>query len=355
MMIRRFVLAVLLFCCVLCLAAQSVDEAWVKSHYEKQEYYIPMRDGVHLFTAVYKPRESKGGNPFLVMRTPYSCSPYGVENYNSGLWNSHWSEYLREGYILVFQDVRGKYMSEGDFMDVRPYNPKKKGKETDEASDAYDTVDWLLKHVKGNNGRVGVWGNSYCGFYAVMAALSHHPAIVAVNPQAPVADWFMGDDFHHNGAFFLSGAFGFFGRHGLPRKEPVKIEPTLPSIQSTDEYSFFLRMGAVSNLSAYMGDSIVFWNEMMQHGNYDEWWQARNLLPHCRNIRAAVLLTGGFFDAEDWYGTLNIGKSLQNNSGGPLHLVYGPWSHGGWNGRDGSYLGDVRFGENHSGWYKRYI
>ena len=355
MMIRRFVLAVLLFCCVLCLAAQSVDEAWVKSHYEKQEYYIPMRDGVHLFTAVYKPRESKGGNPFLVMRTPYSCSPYGVENYNSGLWNSHWSEYLREGYILVFQDVRGKYMSEGDFMDVRPYNPKKKGKETDEASDAYDTVDWLLKHVKGNNGRVGVWGNSYCGFYPVMAALSHHPAIVAVNPQAPVADWFMGDDFHHNGAFFLSGAFGFFGRHGLPRKEPVKIEPTLPSIQSTDEYSFFLRMGAVSNLSAYMGDSIVFWNEMMQHGNYDEWWQARNLLPHCRNIRAAVLLTGGFFDAEDWYGTLNIGKSLQNNSGGPLHLVYGPWSHGGWNGRDGSYLGDVRFGENHSGWYKRYI
>ncbi len=195
--------------------AQTINEQWVKDNYTKKEYTIMMRDGIKLFTSVYAPKDSKEKHPFLLMRTPYSCAPYGENNIQPRLYEFHWKEFLKEGYIFVFQDVRGRWMSEGTFMDVRPFNPNKKKKtDIDEASDTYDAVDWLVKNIPNNNGNVGVFGTSYPGFYSTMAALSGHPAIKAVSPQAPVTEWFKGDDFHHNGAFMLNDAFNFYSGFG---------------------------------------------------------------------------------------------------------------------------------------------
>ena len=195
------------------------DSAWIRDNYTKKEVYITMRDGVKLFTAIYLPKDATEKHPILMTRTPYSCSPYGEQNFNPGLWMRHWRYYARENYIIVIQDVRGRWMSEGDYVDIRPFNPDKKGNsDIDEASDSYDTIDWLIKNVSNNNGNVGVMGISYPGFYSTMAALSGHPALKAVSPQAPVTDWFKGDDFHHNGVLFIMDAFSFYaGGFGFPR------------------------------------------------------------------------------------------------------------------------------------------
>lgn len=357
-MIRTKTALLLLLCTIISHAhAQDISEQWVKENYIKQEIYISMRDGKQLFTAIYMPRTLSGNNPILIMRTPYSCSPYGEKNYSSNLWNSHWKEYVRNGYILVMQDVRGRWMSEGEFVNVRPYIPHKKEKDTDEASDAFDTVEWLLKNIPGNNGKVGVFGNSYCGFYTIMAALCNHPAIVAINPQAPATDWFIGDDFHHNGAFMVCDAFNFFKSIGQPRKKPTTQKTNVPSFYNTDIYAFFLRKGNINNLTTLLGDSIEFWNDMMNHPDYDEWWQARNPYRYCKEIKSAVLLTGGFYDAEDWYGTLTIAKALsERKQKDKLKIVFGAWWHGGWNSMDGNYIGDIRFGaDKHALFYQQNI
>ena len=337
--------------------SQTINEAWVKEHYTKKEYTIAMRDGVKLFTAVYTPKDNKEKHPFLMIRTPYSCAPYGEDKYQPRLWNFHWREYLKEGYIIVIEDVRGRWMSEGTFMDVRPFNPNKKTKkDIDEASDTYDAVDWLVKNIPNNNGNVGVFGTSYPGFYSTMAALSGHPAIKAVSPQAPVTEWFKGDDFHHNGVFMLCDAFNFYAEFGQPRPKPTTVGPADFKHYTNDIYKYYLEVGALKNFSKLMGDSILFWTDLMNHPNYDEWWKARDARVGCKNVKPAMLTVGGLFDAEDCYGAWNLYKAIEQQSPTTNNkIVMGPWFHGGWSKSDGSFLGNVRFGSKTSEYFQNNI
>ena len=220
---KYFVLICFLTFTITSLTAQNTDSIWVRENYYKIERMVPMRDGSKLFTAFYIPKDSSEKHPILLNRTPYSCSPYGENEFSSRVYGTYWINYLKEGYIIAVQDVRGKFMSEGDFIDVRPFNPNKKGQEFDEASDTYDAIEWMINNIPGNNKRVGCFGISYPGFYATMAALSGHPALKAVSPQAPVTDWFQGDDFHHNGAFMLMDGFNFYSGFGKPRPKPTSI------------------------------------------------------------------------------------------------------------------------------------
>src|SRR5690606_29063098 len=270
------------------------DSAWIRDNYNKKEFMIPMRDGVKLFTSVYIPKDTSQTYPILIRRTPYSCAPYGEDQYEA-FWTNYLKYYLREGYIMVKQDVRGKWMSEGEFVDVRPFNPDKQGNEIDEASDTFDTIEWLLQNLNNHNGNVGVFGISYPGFYSTMAALSNHPALKAVSPQAPVTEWFIGDDFHHNGAFALMDGFSFYSGFGKARPKPTKVSAKGYVIPEKDNYNFFLKKGAVKNFTALLGDSIKFWNEMMQHPNYDDFWKARDARRVCKNIKPAILVVGGTF------------------------------------------------------------
>jgi len=356
----RYFLTAFLVMLQLAFFSQTINEEWVKEHYAKKEYTIAMRDGVKLFTAVYAPKDAPGAkekHPFLMIRTPYSCAPYGEDKFQPRLWMFHWREYLKEGYIIVIQDVRGRWMSEGTFMDVRPFNPDKKKKtDIDEASDTYDAVDWLVKNVPDNNGNVGVFGTSYPGFYSTMAALSGHPAIKAVSPQAPVTEWFMGDDFHHNGAFMLGDAFNFYSGFGQPRPKPTTIGPKDFDYYTKDQYKFYLETGALKNFTKLMGDSILFWTDLMNHPNYDAWWKARDARTGCKNIKPAILTVGGLFDAEDCYGAWRLYEAIEKQSPATNNkIVMGPWFHGGWSKGDGSYLGNVRFGSKTSEYFQNNV
>ncbi|HPH86435.1 MAG TPA: CocE/NonD family hydrolase [Ferruginibacter sp.] len=335
--------------------AQNADSTWFRNNYTKVEKYIPMRDGIKLFTTFYIPKDQSEKHPFLMMRTPYSCYPYGEDTY-AGYWNNFRFAYIKERYVMVIQDVRGRYMSEGKFEDVRPFiKEKKTSNDIDEASDTWDTVDWMLKNIENNNGQVGVLGTSYPGFYATEAALSGHPAIKAVSPQAPVTDWFIGDDFHHKGVFFAMDGFFFYSSFGKPHPAPTKDygEGYTPVIK--DNYAFFLKAGALKNLSAMIGDSIAFWHEMMKHPNYDAWWKSRNARSGIYNVKPAMLWVGGLFDAEDCWGAWNSYKACESQSPQTnSKIVMGPWYHGQWS-REGSYLGNVRFGSNTSAYYQQQI
>ena len=335
--------------------AQNEDSTWFVSNYYKIERMVPMRDGVRLFTSFYIPKDTVEKHPFLMTRTPYSCSPYGEDKFLP-VWGRYQMGYVKEKYILVTQDVRGRYMSEGDFVDVRPFNKNKKTKkEVDEASDTYDAIDWMLKNIPGNNGNVGVVGTSYPGFYATEAALSNHPALKAVIPQAPVTDWFIGDDFHHNGAFFAMDGFSFYSSFGKPHPKPVKDYGPGFSTPIKDNYKFYLQAGALKNLAAMMGDSIKFWHELYQHPTYDAWWKARNARVGLFNVKPPMLWVGGLFDAEDCFGAWNCYKATKAQSPATNNkIVMGPWYHGQWS-REGSYLGNVRFASNTSGWYQQNI
>lgn len=337
--------------------AQNADSLWVRENYYKIERMIPMRDGNKLFTAFYIPKDSSQKHPILFNRTPYSCRPYGENEFNPRIYASYWINYLKEGYIIAIQDVRGRWMSEGEFVDVRPFNPNKKGKDFDEASDTYDAIEWILNNIPGNNKRVGVFGISYPGFYSTMAALSGHPALKAVSPQAPVTEWFMGDDFHHNGAFFLMDGFSFYSGFGKPRPTPTTVGPQGFNFQSQDNYDFYLKTGALKNFAKLMGDSIAFWKDLYAHPDYDDWWKARNPMNFVTNIKPAILVVGGLFDAEDCYGAWNLYKAIESKSRNTDNrIVMGPWLHGGWGGRgDGSSLGNVRFGSKTSEFYQRNI
>jgi uncharacterized protein len=325
------------------------DSAWVRQHYRKMERYIPMRDGARLFTSIYVPVSADKTHPILLTRTPYSCSPYGEDRFLAW-WHSYRMAYLREGYILVIQDVRGRWMSEGEFVDVRPFNPDKKAGETDEASDTWDTVEWLLANLSNHNGRVGVYGISYPGFYATMAAASGHPAIAAVSPQAPVTNWFIGDDFHHNGAFFILDAFSFYvGRgFGRPRPQPTTREARNYEYPIRDNYKFFLEGGAAAHLGRPESDSIPFWQELLRHPDYDAWWQARDARRAMHGLKPAMLWVGGLFDAEDHWGAWNAYRAAEaGNPGAPFNkLIMGPWYHNQWETRDGTHLGHIHFGSN---------
>lgn len=351
-------LLLLIFCTLAAFAgAQNADSLFLHQNYYKREVMIPMRDGVQLFTSIYLPKDQTRQYPIMLRRTPYSCAPYGAGVFSDRIQNM---AMVRAGYIFVFQDVRGRYMSEGVFEDVRPHNPQKKtAKDVDEASDTYDTVDWLVKNLPNNNGRVGVWGISYPGFYATMAILANHPAIKAVSPQAPVTDWFIGDDFHHNGAFMLMDAFSFYSGFGKPRPEPtMQGSPGFSDWKTPDNYDFYLRAGALRNFSEKLGmKNIPFWNDLMAHPDYDAWWQARNPRPHLKNIRPAVLTVGGLFDAEDCWGAWNLYKAIegQNPAAASNRIVMGPWVHGGWARTGGERLGNVVFGQKTSPYYQENI
>lgn len=353
---------ILIFCQLLGLAhGQNKDSIWFVNNYTKIERSIPMRDGIRLFTTVYLPKDISEKHPFLINRTPYSCRPYG-EKIFPPFWRSYKMQYIKENYIMVFQDVRGRWMSEGEFADIRPFIANKKtSQDTDEASDSYDTVDWLLKNIPGNNGKVGVYGVSYPGFYSTMAAAANHPAIVAVSPQAPVTNWFIGDDAHHNGAFFLMDNFSFNSPMGMgfgsPHPRPTTVPGKSVPYPVNDNYKFYLETGSLANFAKLMGDSIPFWNDMYHHPNYDEWWKARDARNATKKLAPAMLWVGGLFDAEDNWGTWNSYQAAESNNPGKEFnkIVMGPWSHGQWEANGVTRMGNIYFGSNTAAWFQKNI
>ncbi len=307
-------------------AVHAQDDAEVKANYLKSEQMITMRDGVKLFTSIYVPKDTSKKYPIMLNRTPYSVAPYGPDLYKTALGPS--SLFQNERFIFVYQDVRGRLMSEGEYVNMRPHNPKKAGaQDIDESTDTYDTIDWLVKNVPNNNGRVGTWGISYPGFYVSAGIIDAHPALKAASPQAPIADWFIGDDFHHNGTLFLPHGFNFFSSFGLPRPKPTTDFPPRFEHGTPDGYRFFLDLGPVANADRkYLKGDVAFWTEVMNHPNYDEFWKARNIRPHLKNIKPAVMTVGGWFDAENLFGALNTYKSIEQiNPGASSTLVMGPW------------------------------
>ncbi len=343
---------------ILALRPVLADERsdYIRMHYTKYEAKIPMRDGAKLFTSIYIPNDAKPDRayPILLLRTPYSVGPYGIDQYKGILGPSF--EFEKSGYIFAFQDVRGRYMSEGEFVNMRPHIEGKTGKQIDESSDTYDTIEWLINYVKPNNGRVGQWGISYPGFYTSAGAIDSHPALKAVSPQAPIADWFF-DDFHRNGAFVLPMGFNFFSSFGVSRPEPTPIGAERFNHGTKDGYQFFLDLGPLPNVNEkYFNGRIAFWNEIAAHPNYDKFWQDRNLLPHLKNVKASVLTVGGWYDTEDLYGPLQTYASIEKlNPATQNRLVMGPWSHGGWNRDDGSKLGSAGFGFPTAQWFRDQI
>lgn len=336
-------------------SAQNPDSAWFVNNYTKKEISIPMRDGIKLFTSIYVPKDGSEKHPILITRTPYGVAPYGTTF--KAYWRTYQMRYARENYILVNQDIRGKYMSEGQFEVVRPFNPNKKtNKDIDEASDSYDTIDWLIKNIDNNNGNVGAIGISFPGFYATMVALSGHPALKVVSPQAPVTDRFFGDDDHHNGVLMLQDAFAFHVAGGFAapsQKVPSTRAPRPFRITSQDNYDYYLKMGALPNFTKLGGDSIKFWSDMMDHPNLDAWWKARDARSGIKDVKPAMLITGGLFDAEDGYGAWNTYKALVSKSPNTVSkLVMGPWYHGQWASADGTHLGNVAFGSNTAKYYQ---
>lgn len=317
----------------------------VKTHFTKYEYQIPMRDGAKLFTAVYVPKDAAGKLPILLKRTPYGVGPYGPDQYPTAIGPSPFFE--KGNYIIALQDVRGRMKSEGTFLHGRPHNPKKGPTDADESTDAYDTIDWLVKNVPGNSGKVGQWGISYPGFYTAHGMIDAHPALKAASPQAPVTDLFDGDDCRHNGAFLLAHNFWFMGPVAEMRPdrrdggEVSRLRQKVP-----DGYQFFLKMGPLANAEKYHLKGVEpFWHDLMTHATYDEFCKARDLRPHLKGVKPAVLTVGGWFDAEDLAGTINTFQQVEGN-GPPAagnHFVMGPWTHGGWSRGPGDKVGDVGF------------
>ncbi|MGA3350064.1 MAG: CocE/NonD family hydrolase [Candidatus Sulfotelmatobacter sp.] len=328
----------------------------VKAHYTKYEYRIAMRDGVHLFTSVYVPKDSAHAYPFLIDRTPYSVSPYGVDQFRKQLGPS--PDFDKAGYIFVFQDVRGRYMSEGTFVEMRPHiDNKKSTKDVDDSSDLYDTIDWLLKNVPNNNGNAGIWGISYPGFYTSASIIDSHPALKAASPQAPMTNLFMGDDAYHGGAFMLDANFGFYAFF-KPQENPQSPSKNGGSFDfgTKDGYEFYLHAGPISNLSKLLEGKSALFDDQMRHDTYDDYWKARNLAPHMKNIHCAVLTVGGWFDAEDLQGPFSTFHAIDKYNSGIFNaLVVGPWVHGGWARYDGEHLGRVEFDANTGDYYRKNI
>lgn len=325
-------------------AARGVDD--VRARYTKYEYKVPMRDGVKLFTAVYVPKDASQKYPFIFTRTPYSIAPYGVDHYRSSLGPSEYFE--KEGFIFVYQDARGRYMSEGEFQQVRPHMPNKQGpQDIDESSDTYDTIEWLLKNIPNHNGRVGMVGISQPGFHVAASLIDSHPALRCASPQAPTADYYLGDDVYHNGAFMLSANFGFYSGFRPRKGDPAPPGPRTPFDYGTpDGYDFYLKVGplAEANEKLFNGEA-AYWQEIIDHTTYDEFWQKRSLWKFARNVKSAVLNVGGWFDAEDPIGAFHMYRSVEKNNPNTVNLlVQGPWSHGGWSRGDGEKLGNVSFG-----------
>ncbi len=322
----------------------------VEEYYRKQVVRIPMRDGTKLHTHIYIPLDDSQKYAILMNRTPYSVFPYGEDTVKSSLGPS--LLLAKRGYIFVYQDVRGKFMSEGEFANVRPYTEQG----VNENTDTYDTIEWLLANLSNHNGKVGLWGISYPGFYTSMGIINSHPAIAAASPQAPIADWFW-DDVHRNGAFSFQLSFTFLSSFGQKRERPTTRWSSPFSFPDNDKYQFFKQIGPLSNVNKhFFNNQIDFWNDIAEHPNYDHFWQTRNILPHLKNIQCAVLTVGGLYDAEDLYGAWQTyGAIERQNPGIDNIIVMGPWSHGAWSRESGNQLGDAHFGSNTSAYYQKNI
>jgi putative CocE/NonD family hydrolase len=354
----------LLASCILTLWLPASTRAQeFRANYTRASHRIKMRDGAQLFTIVYAPKDKSQTYPILMTRTPYGIPPYEEGIYRFSLGPNKY--FAKEGYIFVYQDVRGRYMSEGVYANMRPQLPalRPRGeegarlKEIDESTDTYDTIDWLVKNVPNNNGKVGLFGISYPGFYTSAGMINAHPALKAASPQAPIADWFF-DDFYHHGAFFLAHAFPFFGRFGDPRGPELTTQRvTAPNYGTNDGYKFFLDIGPLKNVNPrYYKNKITFWNEMMEHPTYDKFWQDRNLLPHLKKVAPAVMTVGGWFDAEDLYGTFMTYQAVEKQNPGVFNvLVCGPWSHGQWSSGSATSLGHIGFGADTAAFYQKEI
>jgi putative CocE/NonD family hydrolase len=332
------------------------DHAYIKEHYTKHEYKIPMRDGVSLFTAAYVPKDASRTYPILLARTPYGLRPYGPSNYPSSP-RGPMRHYAKEAFIFVYQDVRGRNGSEGEFVHVRPHREHKGPKDIDESTDTFDTIDWLVKNVPLGNGNVGLMGISYPGFYAAAGMIDAHPALKCVSPQAPVSDWFIGDDFRHNGALYLAHSFRFLSFFGQPLAKPTRQSPVPFDYETPDGYEFYLNLGPLDEVQKTRFDKkVIFWDELHEHPVYDDFWKQRTILPHLKNIKPAVMTVGGWFDAEDLYGALHVYKSTEAQSPGAYNiLVMGPWSHGAWHSGDGEKLGNVAFHQKTAAFYRNSI
>ncbi|MGI8961203.1 MAG: CocE/NonD family hydrolase [Bryobacteraceae bacterium] len=331
----------------------AADDFDIPAHYTKYEHQIPMRDGKRLWTAVYLPKDGSEKYPILITRTPYSVAPYGLSAYPKTLGPS--LKFARDKFIFAYQDVRGRFMSEGQWLEMTPAKDVKTGQnDVDESSDTYDTIEWLIKNVPNNNGKVGLFGTSYPGFYTSAGMIDAHPALVAASPQAPVADLYMGDDAFHNGAFFLIANFSFykfFGKQNNPQRP--KHEMSF-DYGTKDGYPFYLDTGSLVNADEkYFKYQNPYWTDIIKHPNYDAFWKTRNILPHLKSIKPAVLVVGGWFDAEDLSGTLKTYRTIQKQSPGTLDkLVMGPWVHGGWERAKGDKLGDISFGSNTADFFR---
>ncbi|MBT3136747.1 CocE/NonD family hydrolase [Alteromonas sp. ALT199] len=357
MVMRSVMLLMILFTTDNVFAQQNDEnprEAYIRANFTKYEYQIPMRDGVKLFTSVYIPIDDTQKYPIMMQRTPYRVAPYGADKYKAKLGPSEAFE--QEGFIFVFQDVRGKFRSEGEFVNMRPQDAYKRGKKaTDDATDTYDTIDWLVKNVKGNNGKVGMWGTSYPGYYTSVASINSHPALKAISPQAPIADWFF-DDFHRNGAFVTPMAFIFFDTFDKQREGEFSYWPEGMKSETPDGYQFFRNLGPLTNVNdKYFHKERPFWNEVIQHPNYDEYWQSRDVLQHLTNTKPATLVVGGWYDTEDLYGPLYTYQTMsKKNKKDHVKLVMGPWYHGQWQSeKGGAELGEAQFGFDTSAWFQK--
>jgi hypothetical protein len=326
---------------------------WATDRVEKTEVYITMRDGVRLFTSIYAPRDSSRAWPIIINRTPYNIEPAGEERFSGKIGS--FRHFLEDGYILVLQDVRGRFMSEGTYENIRPLLREKDGPEDiDESTDTYDTIEWLVNNVDGNNGRVGVLGISYPGFYSTTAIPGAHPALKAVSPQAPVTNWFLGDDWHHNGAFFMLDAFSFYVSNGVPRPEPTRAFPPQFRWPSEDNYQFFLELGAVPDVVSTHLEGIEFWPELIAHPNYDDFWKERDPRSHLTDVEPAVWTVGGWFDAEDLFGPLEVYRAIERqDADADNRLIMGPWSHGQWASGNAGNMGNVHWGRNTSADFKQ--
>ena len=357
MVIRSVMLLMVLFAVNNAYAEQKDEnprEAYIRANYTKYEHQIPMRDGVKLFTSVYIPIDDSKKYPIMMQRTPYRVAPYGADKYKAKLGPSEAFE--KDGFIFVFQDVRGKFRSEGEFVNMRPQDAYKRGKKaTDDATDTYDTIDWLIKNIEGNNGKVGMWGTSYPGYYTSVASINSHPALKAISPQAPIADWFF-DDFHRNGAFVTPMAFIFFDTFDKQREGEFSYWPEGMKSETPDGYQFFKNLGPLTNVNdKYFHGERPFWNEVIQHPNYDEYWQSRDVLQHLTNTKPATLVVGGWYDTEDLYGPLYTYQAMsKNNKEDHVKLVMGPWYHGQWQSEEGgAELGEAQFGFDTSAWFQK--
>jgi putative CocE/NonD family hydrolase len=329
---------------------------FVKANYTKYEYRIPMRDGKKLFTSVYVPKDASQPWPFLMDRTPYSVGPYGEDQSKTSLGPS--SEFEKANYIFVYQDVRGRYLSEGEFIEMRPHLAKKGPQDVDESTDTYDTIEFLLKHVPNNNGKVGIWGISYPGFYTSASIIDSHPALKAASPQAPMTDLFFTDDAYHGGAFMLAANFGFYtGFKPFPEPQPPAKVNVPFDMGTPDGYEFYLKATPTSVLDQrYLKGANPLFTDQLAHTTYDAYWKARDLSANMKNIKCAVLTVGGWFDAEDLSGPFKTYHSIEEkNPGTDNTLVIGPWVHGGWARNDGDRLGDVMFNAKTSEYFRTKI